>query len=73
MISDKNKLTEWKKRVVILDVAELKLKEALDNKKISKVKYNNFKRILGKAWIKNWDYYPEKNPSIEKAFDLNFG
>ncbi len=71
MISQ-DKYLEWKKRVFILDLAEIKLKQSLEDKKISKIRYNKLKRMLGKEWIKNWDYYPDKNPSVEEAFKLNF-
>ena len=71
MISE-DKYLEWKKRVFILDLAEIKLKKSLDDGKISKRKYNKIKRMLGKEWIKNWDYYPDKNPLVEQAFKTNF-
>jgi hypothetical protein len=67
-----DKYLEWKKRVFILDLAEIKLKKSLDEGKISKRKYNKLKRMLGKEWLKNWDYYPDKNPSVEQAFKINF-
>ena len=71
-MSYEDEYLEWKKRVFILDFIEIKLKKSLDEKKISKIKYNKIKRMLGKEWIKNWDYYPDKNPSVEEAFKLNF-
>ncbi len=66
-----DKYLEWKKRVFILDLAEIRLKKSLEEKKINKLKYNKLKRMLGREWIKNWDYYPDKNPSVEEAFKLN--
>lgn len=71
-MTSQDKYLEWKKRVFILDLAEIKLKKSLDEGKISKKKYNQIKRVLGKEWLKNWDYYPDKNPSIEQAFKINF-
>lgn len=71
-MTSQDKYLEWKKRVFILDLAEIKLKKMLDEEKISKIKYNKIKRRLGNEWIKNWDYYPDKNPSVEQAFKLNF-
>lgn len=67
-----DKYLEWKKRVFVLDLAEIKLKKSLDEGKISKIKYNKIKRLLGKEWLKNWDYYPDKNLSVEQAFKSNF-
>jgi len=71
-MTSEDKYLEWKKRVFILDLAEIKLKKGLEEGKISKIKYNKIKRILGKEWLKNWDYYPDKNPSVEQAFKSNF-
>ena len=71
-MTSQDKYLEWKKRVFILDLAEVKLKKMLDEEKISKRRYNQIKRMLGKEWLKNWDYYPDKNPSVEQAFKLNF-
>lgn len=69
---ESDKYLDWKKRVFILDLAEIKLKKSLEEGKINKIKYNKIKRILGKEWLKNWDYYPDKNQSVEQAFKLNF-
>jgi len=71
-MTSQDKYLVWKKRVFILDLAEIKLKKALEEGKISKIKYNKIKKILGKEWLKNWDYYPDKNQSVEQAFKLNF-
>lgn len=71
-MTSEDKYLEWKKRVFILDLAEIRLKKSLEEKKINKLKYNKLKRMLGREWIKNWDYYPDKNPSVEEAFKLNF-
>ena len=71
-MTSQDKYLEWKKRVFILDLAEIKLKKSLEQGKISKRKYNKIKRMLGKEWLKNWDYYPDKNPSVEQAFKINF-
>ena len=71
-MSSEERHLKWKKRVLILDLAEAKLKKDLVQKKISKRKYNKIKRMLGKEWIKNWDYYPDKNLSVEQAFKSNF-
>lgn len=71
-MTSQDKYLEWKKRVFILDLAEIRLKKSLEQGKISKRKYNKLKRMLGKEWLKNWDYYPDKNPSVEQAFKINF-
>lgn len=71
-MTSQDKYLEWKKRVFILDLAEIKLKKSLEEEKISKRRYNKLKRMLGKEWLKNWDYYPDKNPSVEQAFKINF-
>ena len=71
-MTSQDKYLEWKKRVFILDLAEIKLKKSLEQGKISKRKYNKIKRMLGKEWLKNWDYYPDKNYSVEQAFKINF-
>jgi hypothetical protein len=71
-MTSEDKYLEWKKRVFILDLAEIRLKKSLEQGKISKRKYNKLKRMLGKEWLKNWDYYPDKNPSVEQAFKINF-
>ena len=70
MIEDK--LFEFKKRVILLDIAEIKIKEALKEKNITKKRFKELKKIIGRLRIKVWDYYPNENPSIEKAFKLGF-
>lgn len=71
MIEGKEYL-EWKKRVFLLDLADLELEKRFQNRKINKKEKEKIKKILNKLWVNVWDYYPNKNSSIEEAFKLNF-
>lgn len=62
----------WKIAVYYLDMAEIRLLELYESKKITKRKRNKIKKILNDLWINVWDYYPNKNPSVEKAFKSCF-
>ncbi|MFH0831727.1 MAG: hypothetical protein V1886_02565 [archaeon] len=72
MISE-DRYLEWKKRVFLLDLAEIKLERMSQEGQINENKKRKIKKRLNELWIRVWDYYPDKNPSVEKAFKLNFG
>ena len=63
---------EWKKRVYALSLAEAELIKKFESKEITERQKNKLQRAINPLWIKVWDYYPDKNASIEKAFKLNF-
>ncbi|MBU0466135.1 MAG: hypothetical protein KJ718_03930 [Nanoarchaeota archaeon] len=68
-----DKYFEWEKRVFALDLADAKLERKFKNNEIKKKEKNKIKKYLNKLWINVWDYYPDKNQSVEEAFKLNFG
>jgi hypothetical protein len=68
-----NEELEWEKRVFVLSVMDLELEKKFKNKEINKKQKKKIKNNLDDLWIKVWDYYPNKNPSVEKAFKSSFG
>ncbi len=65
-------MIEWKRKVISLHEAEYKLEKYSKEGKISSRERKKIKKIIDQLWIKNWDFYPDKNPLIEQCFKLNF-
>lgn len=63
---------DWKMKVFALDLADSELERKFQNKEINKKERKKIKKFLNILWIRVWDYYPNKNSSIEEAFKLNF-
>jgi hypothetical protein len=64
---------EWKKKVAILDVMELRLEKAYREKKISRKNKEKIKKKINMAWIRIWDSHPNQHPLCKELFELNFG
>lgn len=63
---------EWNKKVNKLNEADEKILDMLKNGTLSKRKYNQYKKVLNKLWIRIWDYYPDKNPLMTEIYKKNF-
>ncbi len=64
---------DWEIRVHHLDLAEIKFLDLSEQGRFSKKEKKKIRSVLDDLWIRVWDYYPDKNHSIEEAFKLNFG
>jgi hypothetical protein len=69
---DDERYLEWKQKGEILNLIEIRLRENYENGKIKKRKRNKIKKMLNKCWIQLWDFYPDKNLSVEQAFKSCF-
>ena len=65
-------LLEWKKKVIALDIAEIKLEKAYKEGRISEEKKVKIKKILNRLWIKIWDFHPDLSESEKEFFKFNF-
>jgi len=63
---------EFKRKVFLLNLADLKLEELYKNKKINKKKKKEIKKFLGGLWESLEDFLQDKNPSMKEAFKLGF-
>lgn len=66
-------LARWNRRVDLLHYAEYKLETYFKQGKINKKEKKELKKIIDQMWIDIWKFHPDNNPSLEQAFELNFG
>ena len=66
-------LIGWNRRIDLLHYAEHKLEKHFAEGKITKQQREKLKKIISKMWINIWKSHPDNNPSLEEAFELNFG
>lgn len=66
-------LKEWNKKVIALDIAEIRLEKAYKEGKINENKKKKIKKMINKYWIKIWDFHPDLSESEKEFFKLNFG
>jgi hypothetical protein len=66
-------LKELKKKVIALDIAEIKLERLYKEGKINEKKNKKIKKILNNYWIRVWDFHPDISESEKEFFKLNFG
>ena len=64
---------EWSIMVWKLCLLENKIKESFKNGLISKKVNKEWKRLIGIAWIKIWDFHPDQHPEVTRLFKLHFG
>jgi hypothetical protein len=65
-------LSRWKMLVTFIDLSEQKFQKLCNERKITNKEKKKIEGKFEDLWIKVWDFYPDKNPSIEKAFKDNF-
>ena len=65
-------LLEWKRKVVALNIAEIKVEKSYKEGKISDEKRRKIKKVLNRFWIKIWDFHPDLSESEKEFFKLNF-
>ena len=63
----------WKEKVDVLIYAELKLNYLYKSGKISEKEKKKLKKVIRQMWVMLSYSNPHTNPSLEKAFKLNFG
>ncbi len=62
-------LKEWKKKVIALDLAEIRLERLYKQGKIKENKKRKIKKILNKYWIKIWNFHPDLSDSEKEFFN----
>ena len=65
-------LMEWKRKVIALDITEIRLEKLYKEVKIKENKKKKIKKILNKYWINIWDFHPDLSESEKEFFKLNF-
>lgn len=66
-------LEVWMAKAKRLSEAGLLLEKLYREGSISKWHFQRNKKKLGRYYMRLWDYYPNRNPSLTKAYVENFG
>lgn len=65
-------INQWNELVWNLNLVDCRLERFLKEKKITKKKYREYKRVVDKDWIRIWEFHPNQHPELTKVFKKNF-
>lgn len=67
-----NAITEWKKKVWIMNYEEGKIERLFKKGDLKKKDYRRAKALMDKAWIKIWELHPDKSDEEIATFNKLF-